>query len=116
MDMSVSMRTEGGTPVLALSGTADEGLLLRLAGGVGALTDDASDLVVDVHDLLLSDANALRAFLAELLGGSVKGRLAFVCGRVSGRQVLKRLGGDAVHIFATVKEAVEGLGPAPAYG
>jgi hypothetical protein len=115
VSVHVTMRTEGETPVLTLSGVADEALLRRLAHGVEALAADAGDLVViDVDDLLVTDGEGVRAFLAALADGMVSDRLAFVCQRLSCRRLLRRFGGSALRISATAREAVDGRTPVPA--
>ncbi|HEV2070254.1 MAG TPA: hypothetical protein VGR26_10705, partial [Acidimicrobiales bacterium] len=94
-------------PVLFVVGSGDEALLTRVAKAIVCLMSTDDDVrVVNVDDLLLSDVNATRAFLAHLVDGDTGERLVLSCNRLSGRRLLRRWGGDDITIFADTSQAV----------
>jgi hypothetical protein len=115
MSVHAALRNEGGLSVLALSGVADENLLLRLADGVAALADEVADaVVVDVNDLALSDVKAVRAFLTHLAEGPHGAKVVFACQRLTGRRLLRRYGGDQLGIYPSATDAAGAFAYAPA--
>lgn len=108
MSVELTFRRVDSVTVVMLSGAADEEFLLRVANDLAEARDDEA-LVVDVGEFLLTDANALRGFLAQLHDGSPNRRIALVCRRLSGRRLLRRWFGDEVPIVATVDDAADFL-------
>jgi hypothetical protein len=84
--------------VLALAGTPADDVLALLADGIAELTAAGQTVVLGLDDLVMTKAAVMRAFLARLLGKSVEQRIILQCGRLSGRQVLRRWTTDEVAI------------------
>lgn len=106
MGLQIGMEEVVGRPVLFVAGSGDEALLTRLANAIGCLMSTDDVRVVDVDDLLLSDVNATRAFLAHLVDGDAGERLVLSCKRLTGRKLLRLWGGDDLVIFADTSQAV----------
>ncbi len=107
MGLQIGMDQVLGRPVLFVVGSGDEALLTRVAKAIVCLMSTDDDLrVVNVDDLLLSDVNATRAFLAHLVDGDAGERLVLSCNRLSGRKLLRLWGGDDITIFADTSQAV----------
>jgi hypothetical protein len=115
MSVHAALRSEAGLSVLALSGVADENLLLRLADGVAALAAEVAEaIVVEVNDLVLSDVKEVRAFLDHLAEGSDGAKVVFACQRLSGRRLLRRYGGDRLRVYPSATDAAGALACTPA--
>jgi hypothetical protein len=84
--------------VLALAGTPADDVLALLADGIAELTAAGQTVVLGLDDLVMTKAAVMRGFLARLLGKSVEQRIILQCGRLSGRQVLRRWTTDEVAI------------------
>ena len=99
--MSIQVTTIEDTPrllALRVSGTGEERLLRTLVDGIHAVGHDKECVVLDLDDLVLISAAAVRAFvhgLTERLGFE---RVVIACNRLSCRQVLRRWGGSGVVI------------------
>jgi hypothetical protein len=88
--------------VLALSGTPDGDLLALLADGIAELTAAGQTVELGLDDLVMTKAAVMRGFLARLLGKSVDERIILQCGRLSGRQVLRRWTTDELAIVSAL--------------
>lgn len=86
--------------VLALSGTPAADVLALLADGVAELTAAGQTVVLGLDDLVMTRAAVMRGFLARLLGKSDEERIILQCGRLSGRQVLRRWTTDELAIVS----------------
>jgi hypothetical protein len=105
MSIDVVLDIRDDAVVVTLTGLAERGALASLAEGLAGV---AGGLVLDVDDLWLVDPHAVRSFLHTLTGSSGAG-VAFACGRLSCRQVLRRWGGPDLRVFPTVAEALASL-------
>lgn len=106
--MGLQVRDEevAGRRVLFVAGSGDETLLSRVAEAIACLVAGDEVQVVNVDELLLTNVNATRAFLAHLLDGDAAERLVLSCTRLSGRKLLRLWGGDDVGIFSDTSQAV----------
>lgn len=109
MSVEVRFRRVRSATLVALSGVAEEDALVRIAEELAAAPDDGL-LLVDVGDLLLTDVNAVRAFLAHLFDGRPDGGVVLVCPRMTGRRILRRWGGNDVPILARVDDGIRSRG------
>lgn len=93
--------------VLAVSGTPAEELLSLLADGIAELTAAGQMVVLDLDELMMTRASVMRAFLARLLGKSDQDRIVLKCGRLTGRQVLRRWTSDDATIVPSLIHSEE---------
>jgi hypothetical protein len=90
--------------VLALAGTPADDVLALLADGIAELTAAGQTVVLGLDDLVMTKAAVMRGFLARLLGKSVEQRIILQCGRLSGRQVLRRWTTDELAIVPALAD------------
>ncbi len=100
--------------VVFVAGSGDEELLSQAARVIKALIADDDVRVVNLDQLLLTDTNATRAFLAHLLDAPFAAPMALCCDRLTGRRLLRRWGGDDVAIFASTADAARHAYPTSA--
>jgi hypothetical protein len=81
-----------------VDGVADAGLIRLLSDGIADLADDARAVVLDLDGLLLTDLGAVRALLAGLLALPTADHVVVSCRRLSGRRILRRLGGERLRL------------------
>lgn len=103
IDVVLDIRDEA--VVVALAGVAERGALASVAEALGAVD---GGVVIDVDDLWLVDPHAVRAFLRHLTDG-LGPAVAFACGRLSCRQVLRRWGGADLRVYPTVADALAAM-------
>jgi hypothetical protein len=108
MTVEVTTGESDGIPVVWLRGVASPGLLDCLVDGIQAVSEAVSAVVVDIEELVLTDALTVRGFVAKLESGT-HAAWAVSCGRLSGRRVLRRCGVDVVSIFSSPAEAAAAL-------
>ena len=109
MGVQVSMEIHLGVPVLVLSGMVEDRLLPLIADGIESVASDSGGIVINLDHLVLTDVPAVKAFLARVCSGAAADCVAFACRRLSCRRLLRRLGGDELHLFATAADAVSHL-------
>jgi hypothetical protein len=112
MSIDVVLDIRDDAVVVTLAGLAERGALASVAEGLAGVD---GGVVIDVDDLWLVDPHAVRSFLRSLADGFGPD-VAFACGRLSCRQVLRRWGGPDLRIFATVGDALTSLLPERAEG
>lgn len=106
MAVQVGMQSTDGCEVITLTGSADEGVLVRLADGIASIAEDGRQLVVDLDGLILNNVNAVHAFVARLLAGTTPRQVLVCCGRLNGRRILRRWGGDSLPLFSSTRDAL----------
>lgn len=89
--------------VLRVTGVGEERLLVELIDAIEALADRVPCVVIDVDDLVLFSAGAVRRFVEELFDRVEHGRLRFAARRSSARLILRRWGGSDVAIVASAE-------------
>jgi hypothetical protein len=106
MSIDVVLDIRDDAVVVTLAGVAERGALASVAEGLAGVD---SGVVMDLDDLWLVDPHAVRSFLRSLTerGPGV----AFACGRLSCRQVLRKWGGPDLRVFPTVTDALASLLP-----
>lgn len=106
--MSLQVTTCQHSPevvVVRIGGVAEERLLLALVDGIGAVAESVPCVVVDVDELVLFSANAVRSFVGQLLDRVDDGCVVFIARRGTARQVLRRWGGRRVVIVGSADDA-----------
>ena len=108
MSLTVTTVPDAPNDVLALRlvGVAEERLLLTLVDGVHAAAEGKRRVVLDLDELVLFSAGAVRTFIAHLFERIGEDRVVLSCGRRTGRQVLRRWGGNEVSIMSTLDGAL----------
>lgn len=92
--------------VVRLAGAGDRRVLLSVTDGIEAVAEDVQRVVVDLEHLILTSAEAVRAFVAALSAGIGADRVVYSCSRRSARVVLRRWGGNGITIVPSVPEAL----------
>jgi hypothetical protein len=90
--------SEASYEVIAIEGVADPGVMGLLADGIASVADEATAVILDLDGLLMTDLAAVRALLAGVLDHPVRDRLVVSCRRLSGRRILRLLGGDRLRV------------------
>jgi hypothetical protein len=104
--MRISMSRNSVGQVIALHGVLDADMVEAMTDGLLALDEEDYPLVVDLTDAVLASLTALRRFVERLGQQVAEGRVAIVCGRLSGRRLLRNEYALAsVPIFADVQQA-----------
>lgn len=80
MSLSVNVRNEHGTVVVALSGAADATMLAPLREPITAALSDAPLVVLDLDELTTTDPTALRDLVLAVLHDARGGRLRIAAG------------------------------------
>jgi hypothetical protein len=110
--------SEGSCAVITVEGVADARLGRLLADGIAGLGNEVHAVVVDLDELLLTDLGAVRALLGGLLDLPSADRLVVSCRRLSGRRILRRIGGEALRLtedrLTALALAASGGRPQPA--
>jgi hypothetical protein len=111
--VEVKTRWLGSIQLLEVHGSADVGLLARLADGLAAVVADGERVVVDLSDLVLTDLPAVRGFLAKLIATTPESSVVLCCRRLSGRRILRRCGGPRIAIAASHSDALAAATDSP---
>ena len=75
MSLSINVRSDNGSVIVALAGAADAGMLEPLRDPLAAALSDAQVLVVDLDELTVVDTTGLRALLVDVLASARGGQL-----------------------------------------
>jgi anti-anti-sigma regulatory factor len=106
--MSLHVTTLQHSPdvvVLRIGGVGEERLLLALIDGITAIAKSVPCVVVDMDDLVLFSATAVKSFVGQLFDRVDHGCVVFTARRGTARQVLRRWGGKDVVIVDSVDDA-----------
>ncbi len=112
MDVSVASTTEGGVPVVAVSGEVDVYSAPALKERFAELVrSGASTLVVDLTDVAFLDSTGLGALVeARALTGDAGGTLPIVCTQERILKLFTITGLDSVFVIhPTVDDALAGV-------
>ncbi|MCO8128053.1 hypothetical protein NHL50_12635 [Acidimicrobiia bacterium EGI L10123] len=91
--------------VVRIGGVGEEQLLLTLIDGIEAIANGVPCLVIDVDELVLFSATAVRSFVSHLLDRVGDGCVVFTARRGTARQVLRRWGGSGLVIVDSADHA-----------
>lgn len=80
-------------------------LLLALVDGIDAITANVPCVVIDVDELVLFSATAVRSFVGQLFDRLDHDCVVFATRRGTARQILRRWGGRDVVIVDSVDDA-----------
>jgi hypothetical protein len=108
--MSLRVTTVQHSPevvVVRIGGVGEERLLLALVDGIEAIAKGVPCVVIDVDELVLFSATAVRSFVGHLLERVGDGCVVFTARRGTARQVLRRWGGSGLVIVASADHACE---------
>jgi hypothetical protein len=106
--MSLQVTTLQHSPevvVLRIEGVGEERLLLALIDGIEAIAEAVPCVVVDMDELVLFSATAVKNFVGQLFGRVDHGCVVFTARRGTARQVLRRWGGREVVIVDSPDDA-----------
>jgi len=106
--MSLHVTTRQHSPevvVVRVKGVGEQRLLLALIDGIEALAENAPCVVVDLDELVLFNATAVRDFVTQLFDRVDRDRVAFTARRNTARKILRRWGGSDVVIVADADHA-----------
>lgn len=92
--------------VVRIAGAGERRLLLSLSDDIAALVGHEQRVVIDMENLVLTSAGALRAFISVLFDQLGTDRVVFSCARRTTREVLRRWGGDDITVVSSTSEAV----------
>jgi hypothetical protein len=91
--------------VVRVGGVAEERPLLAVVDDIEAAAQSMRCVVVDVDELVLFSANAVRSFVRQLLGRFDDGCVMFTARRRTARRILRRWGGNGVVIVDSPDDA-----------
>ncbi len=106
--MSLQVTTVQHSPEMVtvrLGGVGEERLLLALVDGIEAIAKSVPCVVIDVDELVLFSANAVRSFVGQLSDRVDDCCVVFIAQRGTARHVLRRWGGSSAVIVASVDHA-----------
>lgn len=106
MSIVIKSWSEASCKIIAIEGVADADVMGMLGDGIASVADDARGLVLDLDGLLLTDLGAVRALLGGLVRRPVGDHVVVSCRRLTGRRILRRLGGGSLRITDDPRRAL----------
>jgi NAD(P)-dependent dehydrogenase (short-subunit alcohol dehydrogenase family) len=105
MGSELAVRIEDGVVVVCVRGAAGAEVLERVQDGIDSLcgNGDAPPVVIDLTDVVMTDADEVRAFVAAVAEWDV----CFVSPRITARRLIRKLcAGSPPATFRSVGDAI----------
>jgi NAD(P)-dependent dehydrogenase (short-subunit alcohol dehydrogenase family) len=105
MGSELAVRIDDGVVVVCVRGAAGAEVLQRVREGIDSLcgSDDAPPVVIDLTDVVMTDPDEIRAFVAAVAEWDV----CFVSPRITARRLIRRLcSGPLPATYRSVDDAV----------